>query len=107
MAVKGYLSQNRPFSASRLVFKGVALCRKSLHGRNFLVMDTLRMNQQDTEEITRQMLLNSIDAWWVQYRSYRAAEAVSRDSWVNWRRDRLRSPEALVWDTPEALPGRS
>lgn len=40
-----------------------------MHGRNFLVMDTLRMDPRDAEEITRQMLLNSVDAWWSQYRS--------------------------------------
>ena len=32
-------------------------------------MDTLRMDPRDCEEITRQMLLNSVDAWWAQYRS--------------------------------------
>ncbi|CAK9056447.1 unnamed protein product [Durusdinium trenchii] len=77
--------------------------RKSLHGRNFLVMDTLRMDPRDAEEITRQMLLNSVDAWWSQYRTYRSAEELSKQNWINWRQDVLRRPDALIWDAPEVL----
>lgn len=77
--------------------------RKSLNGRKFLVMDTLRMDPRDCEEITRQMLLNSVDAWWAQYRVYRSAEPISMQNWINWRQDFVRRPDALVWDPPEVL----
>jgi len=77
--------------------------RKSLHGRNFLVMDTLRMDPRDCEEITRQMLLNSVDAWWAHYRVYKAAEPMSTQNWISWRQDFVRRPDALVWDPPEVL----
>eukprot|EP00435_Cladocopium_sp_Y103_P052536 s6_g16.t1 len=77
--------------------------KKSLNGRNFLVMDTLRMDPRDCEEITRQMLLNSVDAWWAQYRIYRSAEPISMQNWINWRQDFVRRPDALIWDPPEVL----
>ncbi|CAJ1366796.1 unnamed protein product [Effrenium voratum] len=41
--------------------------RKSFKQSGFLMMETLRMESQDCEEITRQMLLTSIDVWWGQF----------------------------------------